>query len=103
MLGRFGIVSYSRRHGRILGTSYILHVKKGAAERPELFGHGKGEHAVFTRQTAAKLGREPLPGLVVPALRAVPVAAGAADKVPPLASRPRTDRRPHRKRLSGNG
>lgn len=52
-----------------------------AAEGPELLGHGESEHKVVAGQSPLKLGIEPLAALVVLALRAVTVAAGAVDQV----------------------
>ena len=62
-------------HGAIGGSLMA------AAERPELFGHGKGEHEVRAGQSAVKLSFEPLAAFVVLTLRAVPIAAGAVDRM----------------------
>jgi len=52
-----------------------------AAEGPELFGYGEGEHEVVAGQSPLKLGIEPLAALEVLALGTVAIAAGAVDPV----------------------
>ncbi len=63
------------KHGAI--GSFLM----SAAEGPNLFRHGKGEQEVAAGQSSLQLCFQPLAAFVILALRTVPIAAGAVDKV----------------------
>ena len=52
-----------------------------AAEGPNLLRHGKGEQEVVAGQSSLQLRFQPLAAFMILALRTVPIAAGAVDKM----------------------